>query len=393
MFRYLSLMFRNSLRNRRRSALTMLSIGMSLCLLGVLGALYRGLFLAPPTPGQELRLVTHHKVSITQSLPASYEDKIRQVPGVREAMVWQWFGGTYKDARDQSNFFARFAVEPDKFFRVRPEISMPEDQQQAFQHLRTGAIASSDLADRMHWKLGEKIFLTGDIFPVNPELTLVGILVDPNTTETLFFSEKYLSEMLGPNSPQQDQVGSFQVQVENAGQVASVARTIDDLFANSTAPTKSESEQAFTLQFVSFLGNVKAFLMIICAAVTFTILLVSANTMAMSVRERIKEVGILKTLGYTSGTILFLILGEAGVLALLGGAVGLLFAFGLTDVVRHGPSFIQAMKTLSITPDVAGALLAPAFLIGDHQLLRARIQRVAHLDTRIPEELRLNKPG
>ena len=279
-------------------------------------------------------------------------------------MVWQWFGGTYKDARDQSNFFARFAVEPDKFFRVRPEISMPEDQQQAFQHLRTGAIASSDLADRMHWKLGEKIFLTGDIFPVNPELTLVGILVDPNTTETLFFSEKYLSEMLGPNSPQQDQVGSFQVQVENAGQVASVARTIDDLFANSTAPTKSESEQAFTLQFVSFLGNVKAFLMIICAAVTFTILLVSANTMAMSVRERIKEVGILKTLGYTSGTILFLILGEAGVLALLGGAVGLLFAFGLTDVVRHGPSFIQAMKTLSITPDVAGALLALAFLIG-----------------------------
>ena len=103
--------------------------------------------------------------------------------------------------------------------------------------------------------------------------------------------------------------------------------------------------------------------MIICAAVTFTILLVSANTMAMSVRERIKEVGILKTLGYTWGTILFLILGEAGVLALLGGGVGLLLAFGRTDIVRHGPSFIQAMKTLSITPDVAGALLALAFLI------------------------------
>jgi putative ABC transport system permease protein len=120
-------------------------------------------------------------------------------------------------------------------------------------------------------------------------------------------------------------------------------------------PTKSKSEQAFTLQFVSFVGNVKAFLMIICAAVTFTILLVSANTIAMSVRERIEEIGILRTLGYTSGTILFLILGEVGVLALLGGAVGLLFAFGLTDVVRHG---------LSITPDVAGALLALAFLVG-----------------------------
>jgi putative ABC transport system permease protein len=364
MFRYLSLMFKNSLRNRRRSALTMISIGMSLCLLGVLGALYRGLFLAPPTPGQELRLVVHHKVSITQPLPMSYEAKIRQVPGVREAMVWQWFGGTYKDARDQKNFFARFAVEPDKFFRVRPEISLPEDQQKAFEHLRTAAIASSDLAERMNWKIGEKIFLTGDIFPVNPELTLVGIFVDSNTSETLFFSQIYLREMLGVSNTRQDMVGSFQVQVERADMVGSVAKTVDDLFANSTAPTKSESEQAFTLQFVSFLGNVKMFLMIICAAVTFTVLLVSANTMAMSVRERIREVGILKTLGYTPGTILFLILGEAGVLSLLGGVVGLLLAVGLTDLVRHGPSFIQAMKTLTITPDVGGALLVVAVLIG-----------------------------
>jgi putative ABC transport system permease protein len=364
MFRYVSLMFKNSLRNRRRSALTIVSIGMSLCLLGVLGALYRGLFLAPPTPGQELRLVVHHKVSITQPLPFSYESKIRQVPGVREAMVWQWFGGTYKDARDQKNFFARFCVEPDKFFKVRPEIALPVDQQQSFEHLRTAAIASSDLAKRMNWKVGEKIFLTGDIFPVNPELTLVGIFDDPNTSETLFFSQIYLREMLGVSSARQDMVGSFQVQVERADQVDSVAKTVDDLFANSTAPTKSESEQAFTLQFVSFLGNVKVFLMSICAAVTFTVLLVSANTMAMSVRERIREVGILKTLGYTPGTILFLILGEAGVLSLLGGAVGLLLAVGLTNAVRNGPSFIQAMKTLTITPDVGAALLVLAFIIG-----------------------------
>jgi putative ABC transport system permease protein len=364
MFRYLSLMFKNSLRNRRRSALTIVSIGMSLCLLGVLGALYRGLFLAPPTPGQELRLVVHHKVSITQPLPFSDESKIRQVPGVREAMVWQWFGGTYKDARDQKNFFARFCVEPDKFFRVRPEISLPADQQQSFEHLRTAAIASSDLAKRMNWKVGEKIFLTGDIFPVNPELTLVGIFDDLNTSETLFFSQIYLREMLGISNARQDMVGSFEVQVERADQVDSVAKTIDDIFANSTAPTKSESEQAFTLQFVSFLGNVKVFLMSICAAVTFTVLLVSANTMAMSVRERIREVGILKTLGYTPGTILFLILGEAGVLSLLGGGIGLLLALALTDVVRNGPSFIQAMKTLSITPDVGGALLVLAFIIG-----------------------------
>jgi putative ABC transport system permease protein len=364
MFRYQSLILKNCLRNRRRSILTLLSIGMSLCLLGVLGALYRGLFLSAPTPGQELRLVVHHKVSITQSMPASYGDKIRQVPGVREEMIWQWFGGTYKDARDQRNFFARFAVEPDKFFKVRPEISLPDEQQQQFRHLRTGAVASSDLAARMNWKLGEKIFFTGDIFPVNPELTLVGIFNDPNTSETLFFSQTYLREMLGSNNPRQDEVGSFQVQVERADMVPSVAKTIDDLFANSTAPTKSESEQAFTLQFISFLGNVKVFLLCICCAVTFTVLLVSANTMAMSVRERIREVGILKTLGYTQGAILFLILGEAAALSLLGGIVGLTLSFGLTSMVRNGPSFLQAMKTLSITPDIGGGLLVLAVFIG-----------------------------
>jgi putative ABC transport system permease protein len=364
MFGYLSLIFKNALRNRRRSILTMLSIGMSLCLLGVLGALYRGLFLAPPTPGQELRLVVHHKVSITQPLPFSYGDKIRQVPGVKEEMVWQWFGGTYKDARDQSNFFARFTVEPEKFFQVRPEIVMPEDQRQQFIHLRTGAIASADLATRMNWKLGEKIFFTGDTFPVNPELTLVGVFSDPNTSETLFFNQTYLREMLGAGNPHQDETGSFQVQVERPDQVASVAKTIDDMFANSTAPTKSESEQAFVLQFVSFLGNVKVFLLCICCAVTFTVLLVSANTMAMSVRERIREIGILKTLGYTQGAILFLILGEAGALSVFGGFLGLLLSLGLTAVVRQGPSFMQAMKTLSITPDIGAGLLGLALVIG-----------------------------
>lgn len=357
-------MLKNSLRNRRRSVLTIFSIAASLCLLGVLFALYRGLFLAPPTPGEELRLVTHHKVSLTQSMPASYEDKIRRVPGIEEAMIWQWFGGSYKDARDQKNFFARFCVEPDKFFKVRPEIILPEDEKQAFQHLRTAAIASADLAEAMGWKVGEKIFLTGDIFPVNPELTLVGIFDDPNTSQTLFFSQIYLREMLGANSAQQDQVGSFEVKAASVEAAGGAAKAIDALFENSTAPTKTESEQAFGLQFVSFLGNIKVFMMSICAAVTFTILLVSANTMAMSVRERLREVGILKTLGYTPGAILFLILGEAGVISLLGGALGLGLASALTAVVRSGPAFLQPMKTLSITPDVGALLLGVALVIG-----------------------------
>jgi putative ABC transport system permease protein len=387
MFRYLPLMLKNSLRNRRRSVLTIFSIAASLCLLGVMFALYRGLFLAPPTPGQELRLVTHHKVSITQPIPAYFGDKIRQVPGVREAMIWQWFGGTYKDARDQKNFFARFCVEPDKFFKVRPEIAMPEDQKQTFLHLRTAAIASSDLVERMNWKIGEKIFLTGDIFQTNPELTLVGVFVDPNTSETLFFSNAYLREMLGAKSAQQDLVGSFQVQVESVDAVPRVIKAIDDMFANSQFPTKSESEQAFGLQFISFLGNIKLYLMSICAAVTFTILLVSANTMAMSVRERIREVGILKTLGYTPGAILFIILGEAGVISIVGGSLGMVFATGLTAMVRRGPTFMQAMKTLAITPDVGAICIALAVFIG---VVSSTIPALTAARTPILDSLRSN---
>ncbi len=285
MLRYVPLMLKNSLRNRRRSVLTIFSIAASLCLLGVMFALYRGLFLAPPKPGQELRLIARHKVSMTQPLPISYEPRIRQVPGVHDSTVWQWFGGTYKDARDRRNFFARFCIEPDRIFSVRPDLEIPEEQKLAFQKLRTGAIASSDLADRMGWKIGERIFLTGDIYPVNPELTLVGIYKDPNSGgETLMFSYAYLRELLGAG-PRGDMVGTFQIQAENAEAVPRIAKAIDDMFANSTAPTKTETEQAFALQFVSFLGNIKVYLMSICAAVTFTILLVSAKFVSAPARS------------------------------------------------------------------------------------------------------------
>lgn len=364
MLRFLPLIWKNSLRNPRRSVLTISSIAFSFCLLGVLVALYRALFLAPPTAGQELRVVIHHRVSITQPMPMSYLNKIRMVPGVKAAMVWQWFGGTYKDSRDQKNFFARFVVDQDQFFNVRPEIQMPDEQRKAFETQRTAAIASSDLAERMNWKIGDRIFLTGDIFPVNPELTLVGTFSDPNTSETLFFGQEYLRQMLGPGSRRQDQSLAFQAQVDRAEDVPKVIQTIDDMNTNSTAPTRSESEQAFSLQFIAFLGNVKVFLMSIVAAVTFTILLVSGNTMAMSVRERVREVGILKTLGYTPGVILFLILGEAAVISILGGGIGLGMASGLAALIRSGPTFLNQLRTLSMTAGIEVLLLGFALILG-----------------------------
>jgi putative ABC transport system permease protein len=366
MFRFLSLMVKNSLRNRRRSLLTIGSVAVSLCLLGVLFAIYSALFLADATPAQALRLVVRHRVSLTQSMPIAYRQKIQAIPGVRQVMVWQWFGGVYKDARDPNNQFARFAAEPDRIFAVRPEYQLPEDQKLAFQHERTGCIVSRDLADKLHFKLGDRITLVGDIFPVTLDLKVVGIFNEPEAEDTLYFSRDYLRDALGPNTARSDRVGAFQVQANTAEDVPRIAKAIDDTFDNAPEPTKSESERAFALSFASFVGNLKLFLLLICGAVTFTILLVSANTISMSVRERVREVGILKTLGFTQGNILGIILGEAGFIALIGGIVGCILAQMLCSGVRNSPGavFMPALKGLTITPSVALICIGVALFIG-----------------------------
>ncbi len=363
MFRYLPLVWRNSLRNRRRSILTIGSFAASMCLLGVLMAMYQALFTGEATPAQALRLVVRNKVSLTQPLLASYEPRISLLPGVRAITPWQWFGGTYKDSRDAKNFFARFAVNPATIFLVRPELEIPEEQKQAFLHQQTGAVASSELATKMGWKVGDRINLTGDIFPINPEFTLVGIFKSPDADETFYFSRKYLKEAMGTSS-RADEIGAFLVQADSADSVERIAKQVDEMFASSPNQTKSESERAFQLSFASFIGNIKVFLFVICGAVTFTILLVTGNTMAMSVRERIREVGILKTLGYKPSVILGIILGEAAIISLLGGVLGLLLASFMTAVVRSGPAFLQGLKTLSISPLVGFACLLLALLIG-----------------------------
>ncbi len=361
MLRYLPLILKNSLRNRRRSVLTILSVAASLCLLGVMFAMYQAFFFSEPTPAQARRLVTRHRVSLGQPLPVSYEPQIRQVPGVREAMIWQWFGGTYKDNRDPKNMFARFGVEPDRLFVIRPEIQLPEDQKLAFQRLQTGCIAGREVALKQNWKVGDRITIVGDIFPVTLELTLTGIFDSPpDENETLYFNRAYLRESL--TGARRDQVGTFSVLADSPESVPRIAKAIDQLFENSPAPTKTESEQAFALSFVSFLGNVKMFLLSICGAVTFTILLVTANTMAMSVRERIREVGILKTLGYSPGAILGIVLGESAVISLAGGALGILLAMGMTGAIRSAPGFF--FKSLAISPAVGAVSLVVALLIG-----------------------------
>lgn len=384
MLRHFPLIARNSLRNRRRSALTISSIAVSLCLLGLLMAMYRALFFGgETTPAQALRLMTRHKVSLAQPMPFSYGAKIEQVPGVRAATVWQWFGGTYRDARDTRNFFARFGVDPSKLLRIHSEFELAEDSKRAFQQERAACIASKPLADKFGWKPGERITLVGDIFPVTLELTLVGIFVDPDRNELLFFDREYLRESLTADTGLRDTANAFKIQANSPEEALRVAKAIDALFENSPYQTVTESERAFQLSFVSFLGNLKMFLLAICAAVTFTILLVSANTISMSVRERIGEMGIMKTLGFTPSAILGIVLAEAIVMALVGGAVGSGLAEALCAVLRQGPAFVP--RTLSVTPLIAALNLLAALLIG---LASALVPAVSAARTSIVDSLR-----
>lgn len=362
MFRHLSLIFRNSLRNRRRSLLTIVSIAASLCLLGLLIAIYRNFYFLEATPDQALRLITRHRVSLANTLPLSYLPRIKQVPGVKEALIFQWFGGVYKDARDPANFFARFATEAEKFATVNPEYALSDGERQAFIKEPSACIVGRKTAARHNLKVGDRVTIIGDIFPVTMELTVRGIYSGPVDNESLFFHFKYLNESL--NGALRDQASTYTIRMERPEDANAISKTIDEMFRNSPAQTKTETEQAFGLSFLSFLGDVKLILFSICAAVTFTILLVTGNTMAMSVRERVREVGIMKTLGFTNGAVLWILVSEAIVIALIGGALGIALAGGLCAVIRGFPSTFADFSRLSVTPIVAATCLLVAGMIG-----------------------------
>ncbi len=369
MISFLPLLVKNSLRNRRRSVLTVISVAVSLCLLGVLMGLYRTLFFGgDATPGQALRLVVHHKISLTQDLPVAFEEKIRRIPGVLAVTRLRWFGGTYRDPTNPKNRFAQFAVEPETLFKVHPEYRISARELQAFVNQKTACVASRSLAAEFGWKPGERITLAGVMLPANLELTLAGIFDDPDDGQVLFFNWEYLHDSLPATDGRRDLIQQFYVETENKDDLSEVARRIDDTFADSPYPTRTEPEQAFLLSFASFLGNLKLFLAAISGAVMFTILLVSANMLSMSVRERTREIGILKTLGFTSGEILTMVAGEASLTSLAGGLLGCGLASGLCAAIgsaaRSAPGFASVIDGLKLSPETAALTLLVAWLIG-----------------------------
>ncbi len=357
MLRLASLIFRNVLRNRRRTLLTLGSTAVSLGLLALIVAMYQSFFYGDATsPSEALRLICRHRVSLAQLLPASHYNAIRSVPGVVDASAWTWFQGVYKDPKD---FFARFATDADHIFNIHKDWEMPAEQLAAFKRGRTACAIAAKIAKDYDIKVGDRVTIVGDIYPVTLELTCAGIFSHPPNTECLVFHREYLDELLPRTSPARDTADTYMILADSPDNLPRIARAIDTMFENSPYPTRTESEKEFGRSFLAFLGNVKMFLAAICGAVTFTILLVSANTVAMSVRERTRETAILRTLGYTPGEILQLVLGEAVAISLIGGVVGLGIGALLCKALASTGFGFQGLKW-----QAAGIVLAMAAVIG-----------------------------
>jgi putative ABC transport system permease protein len=349
MFRYLPLILKSSMRNKRRSLLTIASAATSLCLLGTLMAIYQAFYTGEAPPQQALRLITRNRASPAIPLPVSYRNRIQHVPGVAEVMPFQYFGGMYKEPR---NIFARYAVEPERIFTIRADYRILDDQRLAFQREKQGCVVGRGLVRRYGFNLGDRLTLKGDAFPVNVDLVVVGIYDSSYDNDLLLFRLDYLFDLLPER--RRNRVFAFQLLADSPDSVEHISRDIDELFRNSTAPTKTEAERAFELTFVSLLGNVKAFLASISLALAFTLLLINANTMAMSVRERVREVGVLKTLGFTTMTILWIIVGESAFLTLVGGIIGCVLASGLISLIRKLPAVIIPLAGLGLDPAAMG---------------------------------------
>ena len=315
-------------------------------------SIWRSFYVDQVAPEAARRLIVRDRVSLAFFLPEYYRAKIRGVPGINAVAPLTWFGGRYIDDRPV-HFFAQMATDPDEYLKVASDKIIPDDQVKAWQHDRTGAIVDVTLAEKFGWKIGDRVTLQANIFPTNLDLTIRGIYHRDPPQNALYFNAKYLEESV---KWFKGQAGWYAAQVDSADHVAEASRTIDDMFRNSPLQTKTESEKAFQLGFIASLGNVKAFILSICGAVMFAIMLVSANTMAMSIRSRTREVAVLKTLGFTSRRVLSIFVSESVALALFGGILGVGVAIPVIAFLTHG--FIGLGVPLDMRVKVPTALLS-----------------------------------
>ncbi len=375
--KYVPLLLRNLVRRKVRTTFTLLSVLAAFSLFGFLaaieGAFGRGVELA----GTE-RLVLIHKVSLIQLLPESYLERIRQTPGVVDACHQTWFGGIYKDPK---NFFMQVPVEPECLLRMYPEFKLPVAQQKVWFADRQGAIAGRKTAEKYGWKIGDRIPLQATIWrkkdnSTSWEFNLDGIYdgaQEGTDTTQFFFHYKYFDEsrLFG-----QGNVGWYVIRIADASKAPQMAQRIDSLFANSPAETKTSTEKAFVQAFANQVGNIALIVRGIMAMAFFTILLVTANTMAQAVRERTSEFAVLKTLGFSDRLVLVLVLVESCVIAGVGGLVGLFLAWILVPGIPTGnllPDLFVPTRTIVVGVGLVAGLGIVSGFFPALQAMRLRI--------------------
>jgi putative ABC transport system permease protein len=333
--KFLGLVLKSAKRSKRRTLLTVMSVAIAVFLFAALRAVLDG-FNAGAEAASSTRVVTIRSTSLMFQMPISHLDTIKSIPGVQDVTYASWFGGIYKDPK---NFFGQFAVDPEGYLRMYPEIVLTPEDRKAFLDDRTGCIIGEGLARTYGFKVGDKITLQVGIpiygqrdydFTVRAIYRSGGAAVD---NQSMMFHWKYADE----RAMLKGQIGWYVTQIANPDQAPQIMRAIDEKFANSPYETKTDTERAFQTSFVSMFGNLNLLLGSIALAVVITTLFVAANTMAMSVRERTTEIAVMRTLGFPSGTIFLLVAGEGLLMATVGGILGIAAARTIVN-----PRFLNA---------------------------------------------------
>jgi len=382
--KYLPLLASSLRRKRLRTFFTVASIVVAFLLFGLSESMQFALKSGVEVAGAD-RLLTMHKVSFTQLLPASYENRIRAVDGVVAVAPQTWFGGWFQDERNQ---IPTFPTDPETYLRIYPEIKLPEDQEQAWFADRTGILVGKGIADAFGWKLGDTVPLKSAIWRREDgsetwDVTVRAIydLPDGGDTRQIVMHQDYFDEA---KLQAKGLIGWYVVKVDSVERAQKVGRDIDLMFANSPAETKTSSERAMAQSFVNQIGNIGAILSAIVGAVFFTMLIVTANTIAQSVRERTNELGVLKTLGFSNGGVMGLVLAESVLITVLGGLLGMLCAWWIG--VQFEPILKQYLPGFRVPLDAFLKALAIMLALG---LVAGALPAWQAMRLRIVEALRL----
>jgi putative ABC transport system permease protein len=348
---------KNALRNKRRALLSVLSVAVSLFLFVTLLTLLRELTQPPEDASASLRIAVRSRVSIADPLPARQLPIIEKIPGVQTVTPLTFFGGKFKD---EEVMFAQFGIDPRKFFEVFGEAKIPEDQHAAWLADRTSCIVGKDTAERYKLKIGDKITLVGTFYPCDLELKVVGLYSGTLDDRNVWFHQTYLDEAQGNLG----QVGTWWIRAASAEVAPKVIEDINRAFENTANAVRAETERAFQMSFVSMWGNIKMLIGSICAVVVFTLMLVSASTMSMAIRERFRELAVLKAIGFRRREIFAFILAESVGLSLLGALVGAGGAWTLAHSLNIEKMTGGMFPMFEVTPRIMGLAFAIAAVIG-----------------------------